>query len=198
MNNLFIEGPIQTGKSTTIRSVLKERFGSDLEGVAGFTSQRVTNLNGQLLAFRLAPAAEDISIVLDIKPEPVFVRDVLNNVFKWFAPDGPHVDMRVFETAGVAYMKNAQTDVKSGRAQIVLLDEIGGHELASDVFRHELYELLDSDIPCVGVIKSRDNTRNMDPTLLAFNEELHNRISAVTGLQLFESRLRQFLENELS
>lgn len=198
MNNLFIEGPIQTGKSTTIRKVLKERFGPDLTGVAGFTSQRVTNPNGQLLAFRLASAAEDISVALDMNPKPVFIRDVLNNVFKWFGQDGPHVDMRVFETAGVAYMKNALADVKSGQAQIVLLDEIGGHELESDVFRHELYKLLDSDIPCVGVIKSRDNTRNMDPALLALNEELHSKLSVVTGLQLFESLLRQFLESELS
>ena len=169
MNNLFIEGPIQTGKSTTIRNVLKDAFGPELSGVRGFTSQRITDPAGKLLAFRLAPADAEISIVADPSR--------LDNIFKSFTPDGTRVDMTVFETAGIDYMKKALADARAGRAHTILLDEIGGHELASEKFRRQLYELLDSEIPCIGVIKSSENTRHMDADLLQLNQELHDRIT---------------------
>lgn len=186
MNNLFIEGPIQTGKSTLIRRMLREVFGPDLNGVAGFTSQRVIDRSGQLLGFRLAPANEDISIVAS----PV----EMDNIFKWFASDGPHVDMSVFETVGIDYIKNALTRFESGRAHIVLLDEIGGHELASDIFRRALYELLDSDAPCIGVVKSPANTLHMDSTLMQRNDELHRKVSVITEPDLFESGIQRYLK----
>ena len=161
MNNLFIEGPIQTGKSTLIRKVLREAFGPSLEGVAGFTSQRLTDADGQLLGFRLAPADAALTVIC----EPA----AADNVFKQFTPTGTRVDMSVFETAGIRYMDEALEAAKAGQAQIILLDEIGGHELASDEFRLKLYQLLDSEFPCVGVVKSPDNTRRMDPTLVRLN-----------------------------
>lgn len=169
MNNLFIEGPIQTGKSTLIRKVLREFFGPSLEGVAGFTSQRLTDADGQLLGFRLAPADAALTIVCD----PA----AADNVFKSFTTDGVRVDMTVFETAGIRYMDEALSAAKAGQAQIILLDEIGGHELASDAFRRKLYQLLDSEYPCVGVIKSPANTKRMDDSLLALNDELHQHLT---------------------
>ena len=169
MNNLFIEGPIQTGKSTLIRKVLREFFGPPLEGVAGFTSQRLTDADGHLLGFRLAPADAALTVVCD----PA----ATDNVFKSFTADGTRVDMSVFETAGIRYMDEALSAAKAGQAQIILLDEIGGHELASDEFRRKLYQLLDSEYPCVGVIKSPANTKRMDDSLLALNDELHQHLT---------------------
>lgn len=172
MNNLFIEGPIQTGKSTFIRKVLRDVFGPSLEGVAGFTSQRLTDAGGQLLGFRLAPAEAALTVVCD----PA----ATDNVFKQFTPTGTRVDMNVFETAGIRYMDEALEAAKAGQAQVILLDEIGGHELASEAFRRKLYQVLDSEYPCVGVVKSPDNTRRMDPALLALNDELHGHLSVST------------------
>lgn len=169
MNNLFIEGPIQTGKSTLIRKVLREFFGPSLEGVAGFTSQRLTDADGHLLGFRLAPADAALTVVCD----PA----ATDNVFKSFTPNGTRVDMSVFETAGIRYMDEALKAAKAGQAQVILLDEIGGHELASDAFRQKLYQLLDSEFPCVGVIKSPANTKRMDDSLLALNDELHSHLT---------------------
>ena len=169
MNNLFIEGPIQTGKSTLIRKVLREFFGPSLEGVAGFTSQRLTDADGQFLGFRLAPADAALTVVCDLV--------TADNVFKQFTPNGTQVDMNVFETAGIRYMDEALEAAKAGQAQVILLDEIGGHELASDAFRRKLYQVLDSEYPCVGVIKSPDNTRRMDPALVRLNAELHDHLT---------------------
>ena len=189
MNNMFIEGPVQTGKSTTIRKVLNERFGPDLKGVAGFTSQRITDADGHLLAFRLAPAEAKLSIAAD--------PDGLDNIFKRFTQDGPVIDLDVFETTGVAYLEDALAKAKAGQASLVLLDEIGGHEMNCETFCTRLYELLDSDIPCVGVVKSPDNTKRMDPTLLQRNEELHAHLTVTTGLETFEPLFRQFLDSIL-
>ena len=169
MNNLFIEGPIQTGKSTLIRKVLREFFGPSLEGVYGFTSQRLTDAGGQLLGFRLAPADAALTVVCD----PA----AADNIFKQFTPDGARVDMSVFETAGIRYMDEALEAAKAGQAQVILLDEIGGHELASDAFRQKLYQVLDSEYLCVGVVKSPDNTRRMDPALVRLNAGLHEHLT---------------------
>ena len=184
MNNLFIEGPIQTGKSTLIRKVLREAFGPSLDGVAGFTSQRLTDAGGQLLGFRLAPADAALTVVCD----PA----AADNVFKSFTPCGTRVDMSVFETAGIRYMDEALARAKAGQAQIILLDEIGGHELASDTFRRKLYQLLDSEYPCVGVIKSPANTKRMDDSLLALNDELHAHLTITKDFaEAFKTFLRK-------
>ena len=174
MNNVFIEGPVQTGKSTLIRKILKEKYGTGLDGVSGFTSQRITDSDGNLLGFRLAPAAAELEAALD----SFGAADIsgLDNVFKYFTPEGPRVDMAVFGNAGIRYMDEALDKAKAGLTSVILLDEIGGHELASEAFRSKLYELLDSAYPCVGVIKSADNTRRMESDLAQLNEELHDRI----------------------
>ena len=185
MKNIFLEGPIQTGKSTFIRKVLKEIFGPDLDGVAGFTSQRLTDPDGNLRGFRLAPAAADLSVVAD--PSET------DNVFKCFTPDGPVVDMNIFETAGIRYMDEALAAAKAGRAKMILLDEIGGHELESGLFRSKLYELLDSDCPCIGVVKSPDNTRRMDPALLKLNAKLHEHVTVTTDFAEFETMFQSIL-----
>lgn len=137
----------------------------------GFTSQRVTDSDGNLQGFRLAPADAPLSVI----GEP----SAMDDVFKWFTPHGARVDMRVFETTGVRFMEEALADAKAGIAQMILLDEIGGHELASELFYDKLYELLDSEYPCVGVIKSPENTRRMNPALLQLNAALHEKVSVV-------------------
>ena len=199
MNNIFIEGPIQTGKSTILRKILKDLYGPDLAGVCGFTSQRISGSDGNLLGFRLAPADADLSVTLD----SFNVRDIagVDNVFKRFTPDGPQIDMGVFENTGIRYMDEALAKAKAGDARIILLDEIGGHELASNAFRAKLYELLDSAYPCAGVIKSPANTERMDPALMTLNQELHDRIGSILlshsfredrqAAQALTARLRQ-------
>ena len=175
MNNTFIEGPIQTGKSTFIRKILMEQFGPSLDGVFGFTSQRLTDSDGQLCGFRLAPADAPLSIAADPAE--------MDHVFKAFTPDGTRVDMNVFETAGMRYMDEALAAAQAGQAKMILLDEIGGHELKSEAFRLKLYELLDSEYPCIGVVKSPENTKRMDPELMELNAELHKRIGDVRRFQ---------------
>jgi nucleoside-triphosphatase THEP1 len=55
----------------------------------------------------------------------------------------------VFEDLGVRLLEEAY------RYDYVVLDEIGGFEVLSDVFLEALRKLLESDIPCIGVMKGK-------------------------------------------
>ena len=190
MKNIFIEGPVQTGKSTLLRKILKDIYGQNLDGIYGFTSQRIIDRDGNLLGFRLAPANAVLAMEVDATDG---INTCLPNTFKWFTPNGAKVDMRVFESAGISYLNEAMEAAKSGLARAILLDEVGGHEMSSDSFRNRLYELLELDVPCVGVIKSAENTRRMDRSLMDFNGELHRRVWVVTQFEEFEQKLRENL-----
>ena len=55
--------------------------------------------------------------------------------------------MEVFEDLGIALLNQAKNH------DFVILDEIGGFEVLSDSFMEALMKLLESDIPCIGVMK---------------------------------------------
>ena len=141
---LMLEGPIQTGKSTLIRTML----GDHLPKCGGFTSQRLIDASGRTKGFRLCPAAADLT-----GPDEGITEDV----FKYFRPDGSVCkDQSVFERTGTALLRES-----AGRP-LILLDEIGGSELLCDAFCAALYEVLTGDAPCLGVLKLADNARRLD------------------------------------
>lgn len=182
MNNLFLEGPVQTGKSTLIREILHEAFGPELSGIGGFTVQRMhfpTRGDEKRFGFRLMPASAPIAAhtCVTTTDENLISSD---GVFKLVGPDGSLVNTEVFETAGVSYLKSSINDANSSRISIVLLDEIGGHEMVCDEFREILYNLLDSEVPCLGVIKMYESAAKMarrDSRIADFNKELHKKIT---------------------
>ena len=192
MNNLFIEGPIQRGKSTLIREVLKKFYGPGLDGstgiacgrgVGGFTVQRMrfpTQGADKRFGFRLMEASAPIwAHTCVVATDEALLKS--NGVFKVVGPSGGRTNLEVFERKAVALMEQAARDAEESRIGIILLDEIGGHELSCPGFCKKLYELLDSDIPCIGVIKHPDSARRMDPTIAKANEELHEKITGPHG-----------------
>lgn len=146
-------------------------------------------------AFRIGPAAStpltapltDIPILSDFfagsdlptrSRETVAAQLAAYGIFKFlrFWPDGrTFVDNTAFETLGVHYLKD--TD---GR-KLMLLDEIGGHELTCRPFMDALLELLAGDIPCIGVIKAPASTRRMDASLLDLHSQLRTSILETYG-----------------
>ena len=220
MNRLFfIEGPIQTGKSTLIRDVL----GAHLAACGGFTSQRLIDAAGNTRGFRIGPAATTplTAPLAGLRPGPAAVNPLLEDasfindpdsgsadrpafappdllqthlltspdgsvypgVFKYFDPAGRvHTDQEVFDILGVQYL------LPGRGCPLMLLDEIGGSELLRAPFRHALLDLLDSGIPCLGVLKLADSARHMQKnsyapeagsgkTIADYNEELRARIA---------------------
>ena len=67
---------------------------------------------------------------------------------KW---EKPAKDNEVFRSHGVRLLQEAEY------YPFVLLDEIGGFELLIPQFRNALAELLNSDVPIIGVLKGAEN-----------------------------------------
>ena len=188
---LFLEGPVQTGKSTLIRTLL----GDHLSGCGGFSSQRLIDAGGSTRGFRLGPAAvtppaapaEDY-IAAPGSPLP-FAADC--GIFKWFCEDGRVItDQSVFDTVGVSLLSSSLD------SPLILLDEIGGSELLCGPFCQALDEVLSSGLPCLGVMKLADGARRLERqypsdkgwTLLEKNKEIRRRVLSLGGRILYYER----------
>jgi nucleoside-triphosphatase len=142
--HFFIEGPIQEGKSTLIRGLIKEH----LTQVGGFSSQRLFNDDGETVGFRIVPAAEAMDLTMKYSPE-------LSDVFLYFEGRETEKNPEIFTDTAIRYLKE-------GRGKkLILLDEIGGIELLMPEFKEALYEILGGGIPCLGVLKLEHSNRHM-------------------------------------
>ena len=188
---LFLEGPIQTGKSTLIRTVL----GDHLPACGGFTSQRLIDAAGSTRGFRLGPAASTplTAPAEDYYRDPgspdAFVPGA--GIFKWFREGGSVLtDQSVFDTVGVSLLRSSLDH------PLILLDEIGGSELLCEPFCEALDEVLSSGVPCLGVMKLADGARRLDAqytsgkgrTLFERNKEIRCRIEELGGRILYYER----------
>lgn len=126
MKNLFLTGPIGSGKSTSIAQAL----GEHLTEAGGFLTVRQRDETGRAVAYWLQrPDGSDAQVIIDYSAEPYSM----------------HMD--VFENLGVQLVQEAR------QFDFVVLDEIGGFEVLSDAFMEALMQLLNSGIPCIGVMK---------------------------------------------
>lgn len=126
MKNLFLTGPIGSGKSTAIARAL----GEYLPKAGGFLTVRQKDDTGRAVAYWLQ------------RPDGSDARKIINYSQK---PYTMHPE--VFETFGIRLLEEAK------QADFVVLDEIGGFEVLSDSFLAALLQLLESDVPCIGVMK---------------------------------------------
>jgi nucleoside-triphosphatase THEP1 len=191
--HLFLEGPIQEGKSTLIRKLIK----ANLTQIGGFSSQRLLDDSGKTVGFRITPAGEAIALTKKYSPE-------LPDVFLFF--DGSRTENMpgIFADTAVRYLRENE-----GK-KLILLDEIGGVELLSPEFRRELYRILAGDIPCLGVLKLESSVRGMcgntaiDSDCIAWHlqlrDDLVNRYGAEiiyferTNAEQTEELLRDFVD----
>ena len=126
MKNLFLTGPVGCGKSTSISDAL----GEYLPKAGGFLTVRQLDDAGRAAAYWMKrPDGSDGKIIIDYSTRPYTMH------------------MEVFEGFGVELLE------KACNFDYVILDEIGGFEVLSDVFMEALMKLLQSDIPCIGVMK---------------------------------------------
>lgn len=126
VKNIFLTGPIGSGKSTSIVSAL----GDKLPEAGGFLTVRQTDDTGRAVAYWLKrPDGSDGQMIIDYSARPYTMH------------------MEVFEDFAVRLLEEAK------HFEFVILDEIGGFEVLSDVFLNALMQLLESEIPCIGVMK---------------------------------------------
>lgn len=174
--HLFLQAPIQAGKST----LLKEAIEPYREYIGGFVSQRLLDSELNTLGFRLADYAE--------RPElTAAFSDKLSNIFlKRTAKEG-RFDISVFENQAIEILEEARRTRK-----IILLDEIGGGELKSDIFKSYLDGLLGGNIPCIGVLKEPNAAANtgkgIGADLSDANANLHKTADSYDAEILIYSR----------
>lgn len=133
---LFLTGPSGAGKSTIIRQAL----GPALAYAGGFVTERVSDGEGRLLGYELLPAAAAMSGTA-----------YQSWRFLDYSGSVPAKDNEVFRNQGVRLLQEAEY------YPFVLLDEIGGFEMLIPQFRNALAELLNSELPIIGVVKGPEN-----------------------------------------
>lgn len=134
VKNLFLTGPVGSGKSTSIATAL----GDSLTKAGGFLTVRQRDDTGRAVAYWLKrPNGSDGRVIIDYSAKPYTMH------------------MEVFEDFGVRLLEEAHS------YPYVILDEIGGFEVLSDSFVQALMALLQSDIPCIGVMKGEGPASKM-------------------------------------
>ena len=128
-SKLFLTGESGCGKST----LLRQELGKSLDNAGGFLTIRKVDENGAVKGFDIIPPDEkQVSTFLDFSKVPP-------------------IQMEAFGTLGVWCLENAMKN--PSQYGYIVLDEIGGIELLEETFSEKLYQVLNSDIPCIGVIK---------------------------------------------
>ena len=134
MKHLFLTGSVGCGKSTSIATAL----GEHLPKAGGFLTVRQRDDTGRAIAYWLKrPDGSDGQVIIDYSAKPYTMH------------------LEVFEDLGVRLAEEAK------QYDYVLLDEIGGFEVLSDVFMDALMKILESDIPCIGVMKGEGPASKM-------------------------------------
>ena len=148
---LFLQGRSGVGKSRLLRETLDPYT----EAVAGFTVQRLT-LNGEVVGFRA------VAIESGFPPgEAEYIQEMSGVFILRGQQNVPALEEAILRI---------EEESHKSRRKLVLLDEIGGIELVSDIFMDTLNRLLSGGKPCCGVFKSHENLAHT-ASILKLGEE---------------------------
>ena len=162
--HIFLYGPSGIGKS----SLLQEILGPMLCQAGGFVTNADYGTYGELVGFSLSPATAAGGVdgcsserFLDCSHFP------------------PHTNNEVYRNTGVRLLQEAAW------YPFVLLDEFGGFELIIPQFRTALFELLHSEQPVIGVLKTREESA-----------AIRRALGLGDKTETFDAELRRFLEQD--
>ncbi|EXG86913.1 putative nucleotide kinase [Clostridium sp. ASBs410] len=141
---LFLKGDSGEGKTTLLFECLKPWHPM----AGGFYSQRLLNEDGMTMGFRMVPAEEEWI------PATAYKKG-MTNVFIERTEHGFQKNLQFFKTDGIKILRS------SAHKELFLLDEIGGIELFVPEFMEEVLCCIDSQVPCIGVLKSHKNLEAM-------------------------------------
>jgi len=142
MRHVFLTGEIQVGKSTAIRRFLSDTditvdgFLSNIISVDPKNPSRGRELH--LARFDSQNGETDSQIVTRI------------GEFREGSFPSIEIDIDAFNTHGAELIRSA------GARELIIMDELGRFEEGADEFKNAVFERLDGDIPCIGVVKAAD------------------------------------------
>ncbi len=167
MKRLFLTGPIGAGKSSLIRKAL----GDSINKAGGFVTERIIE-DGVLVGFDLVNLDTDSSLsrlrFLTFKSGNVCIND---EVFSEFVP-------RILQEAT--------------KKPFVVLDEIGGFEILIPEFVEAFDKLIESDIPCIGVLKALPSAEkisrvaNLKPGFIERAEDFYSQLSTCPDTEILQ------------
>ncbi|GLC82858.1 nucleoside-triphosphatase [Lacrimispora brassicae] len=185
---LFLKGDSGEGKTTLLFECLKPWH----RMMGGFYSQRLIDEEGMTMGFRMVPADEEWIPAASYKKG-------MTNVFIQRTENGFHKNLEFFKTAGKEILRS------STHSRLCLLDEIGGVELFVPEFMAAVLGCIDSEVPCIGVLKSRKNLEAMrtrvptqpepDKLLLDLEEKLGKRSNG--RILTFEREKKEYIRTEI-
>ena len=142
--HLFLTGLSGCGKTTMIRNAL----GDKIAFAGGFVTERIRDGQGNLLGYDLFPAAAAAGIA-----------GFEGRRFLDYSCSPPHSDNEIFRNDAVRLLEEAQM------YPFIMLDEFGGYELIIPQFREALLDVLNCDVPCIGVLKGAPNAAQLQKRL---------------------------------
>jgi len=137
---LFLTGPAACGKSALIRNIL----GMRMQSAGGFVTKNEFDVNGRISTSILMPAAAAAG-----------VEGLEGEVFLDYTVNPPKSDNEVFRKLGTQLVQEAMY------YPYAVLDSFGGTDLLIPQYRAALEELLNSGLPCIGVIKSAEEIKEL-------------------------------------
>lgn len=135
---LFLQGRSGVGKSYMLSEILTPY----VQMIAGFSVQRLIE-NGSVIGFRA------VCIDGQIVPQETKYVPGLSGVF---ILKGQR-DVSVLDEI----ILKVEKDSRNPRCKLVLMDEIGGMEMTSEIFMNTLSRILTGNKPCCGVLKAWEN-----------------------------------------
>ena len=128
--NIFLTGQIQVGKSTVLNKVLEMLKNRINPRFGGFQTYHV-------------PDCRDVFITEYGTDK---IADELHKIATWkHNCMEPHTD--VFNKLGVEILTKAETK------DIIIMDELGFLEKNSEPFKEKIFQCLNSQTPCIGILR---------------------------------------------
>lgn len=146
MRNLLLEGFPGTGKTSLILKLL----GARITRAGGFSTVRLHYPDGTIAGYRVKRAS-------DMTCPDEDYRDDLKDVFLRFFPDGRVKDEQVF----IRFASRVLVEASWSGIPFILMDEFGGVEIVDSDFCETLRRAISSEVPVIGVLKSRRNSEKM-------------------------------------
>lgn len=176
---LFFEGPIRIGKSTFLRDEINRK------GIpfCGFVVARIYQ-EDQIVGYQ--------SIAIQNEPAPSVDQAYYPNIPGLFLHRKKE-DVSILEKTLLTTEQYSHEETTN----FILLDEIGGVELLSDSFMSTLIRLLDSSLPIIGILKSRENLKRT-VSKLHLPEEYLKRHQALTDIVLRKGNIHSVNQNTVS
>ena len=169
---LFLTGPAGCGKSALIKAILGVR----MQGAGGFVTQKKFDENGNILSCTLLPAAAAAG-----------VEGLEGEVFLDYSVNPPKSDNEVFRNLGTQLVQEAIY------YPFAVLDGFGGTDLLIPQYRAALQELLNSELPCIGVIRSAEEIRllkkdfHLTDRFITLTDNMRKELTANSGTIVLET-----------